>query len=113
MPMAPCLRQPPSWQAPWLIRPLTASLPVSRPGATAIRVATTDEAPARAAQRAMVFVPSRSRCWKGLGRCGGVGFARIEVYAKSTSRFVHNVRKRGNALLGALMELLVTQDPGI
>src|SRR5207237_7207659 len=27
--------------------------------------------------------------------------------------FVHNVRKRGKALLGALMELLVTEDPGI
>jgi transposase len=27
--------------------------------------------------------------------------------------FVHNVRKRGKALLGALIELLVTKDPGI
>src|SRR3989442_633343 len=27
--------------------------------------------------------------------------------------FAHNVRKRGKALLGALMELLVTYDPGI
>ena len=27
--------------------------------------------------------------------------------------FVHNVRKRGKALLGALMELLVSEDPGI
>ena len=26
--------------------------------------------------------------------------------------FVHNVRKRGKALLGALIELLVSQDPG-
>src|SRR5262249_30833421 len=27
--------------------------------------------------------------------------------------FVHNVRKRGKALLGALIELLVSEDPGI
>jgi transposase-like protein len=27
--------------------------------------------------------------------------------------FVHNVRKRGKALLGALIELLVSKDPGI
>lgn len=27
--------------------------------------------------------------------------------------FVHNLRKRGKALLGALMELLVTYDPGV
>jgi transposase-like protein len=27
--------------------------------------------------------------------------------------FVHNVRKRGKALLGALLELLVSQDPEI
>ena len=27
--------------------------------------------------------------------------------------FVHNIRKRGKALLGALMELLVTYDPGV
>src|SRR5207253_9966710 len=27
--------------------------------------------------------------------------------------FVHNVRRRGKALLGALIELLVTKDPGI
>jgi len=26
---------------------------------------------------------------------------------------VHNVRKRGKALLGALIELLVSSDPGI
>jgi transposase len=26
---------------------------------------------------------------------------------------VHNVRKRGKALLGALMKLLVSEDPGI
>jgi hypothetical protein len=27
--------------------------------------------------------------------------------------FVHNVRKRGKALLGSLIELLVSKDPGI
>jgi hypothetical protein len=27
--------------------------------------------------------------------------------------FVHNMRKRGKALLGALMKLLVSEDPGI
>jgi hypothetical protein len=26
--------------------------------------------------------------------------------------FVHNVRRRGKALLGALVELLVSKDPG-
>jgi hypothetical protein len=26
--------------------------------------------------------------------------------------FVHNVRKRGKALLGSLIELLVAKDPG-
>ena len=31
---------------------------------------------------------------------------------KSLFEFVHNVRKRGKALLGSLIELLVSKDPG-
>jgi hypothetical protein len=36
-----------------------------------------------------------------------------DVQEMMAEEFVHNVRKRGKALLPALIELLVTQDPGI
>ena len=32
---------------------------------------------------------------------------------KSLVEFVHNMRKRGKALLSSLIELLVSKDPGI
>ena len=38
---------------------------------------------------------------------------RIQPEPSGVFEFVHNVRKRDKALLGALMELLVTYDPGI
>jgi hypothetical protein len=38
---------------------------------------------------------------------------RFAVLELGFFEFVHNVRKRGKALLGALIELLVQKDPGI
>ena len=42
----------------------------------------------------------------------GISQEKLPVYL-GFFEFVHNVRKRGKALLGALIELLVTYDPGI
>src|SRR5262245_62081793 len=42
----------------------------------------------------------------------GISQAQLPLYL-GFFEFVHNVRKRGKALLGGLIELLVSKDPGI
>jgi hypothetical protein len=42
----------------------------------------------------------------------GISQEKLPLYL-GCFEFVHNVRKRGKALLGALIELLVTDNPGI
>jgi transposase-like protein len=42
----------------------------------------------------------------------GISQEKLPLYL-GCFEFVHNVRKRGKALLGALIELLVSKDPGI
>jgi hypothetical protein len=51
-------------------------------------------------------------CGVGFAHIGGISQGQLPVYL-GFFEFVHNVRKRGTALRPALIELLVTYDPGI
>ena len=42
----------------------------------------------------------------------GISQEKLPIY-RGFFEFVHNVRKRGKALLSSLIELLVQKDPGI
>jgi hypothetical protein len=59
------------------------------------------------------FARSISTRWRGFGRCCAPGCARIGASRKTSSpylgffQFVHNARRRGKALLGALIAALV------
>jgi transposase-like protein len=54
-------------------------------------------------------------CWSLLRRWlrphRGISQAKLPLYL-GFFEFVHNVRRRGKALLGSLIELLVAKDPG-
>ncbi len=89
-------------------------------GAMTISVSTMGEASLPAMKTETAFAKSMSIPWKGFGRSCAVGCARIRGISQEKLplylgffEFVHNVRKRGKALLGALIELLVSEDPGI
>ena len=63
-----------------------------------------------------VHVHTMDGCWSlwrsGLRPHRGISQEKLPLYL-GFFEFVHNVRKRGKALLGARIELLVSKDPGI
>jgi len=90
-------------------------MPVGRAGDTAIRVCIMDRESSPAMMMAMAFAQSMGTRWKASGRSYGVGCVHTGVFPKRNSPLylvcfecVHHVRKRAKALLGALVELLVT-----
>jgi len=61
-------------------------------------------------ERPIVLTWSLLRRW--LRPPGGIPQEKLPLYL-GFFEFVHNVRKRGKAVLGALIELLISKDPGI
>src|SRR5215813_4287822 len=79
--------------------------PVCRPGATAISVCTMGGARALTMKMATEGFWSLLRSWLRPHR--GISQEKLPLYLGFFA-FVHNVSKRGKALLGVLMELLLT-----
>jgi hypothetical protein len=93
----------------------TACMRVGRAGDTAIRVCTMAEAHAPVLTRATAWGQSLCIPGKAWGRCDAVGGVRIGAWHQRTGprslgvfACVQTVRKRGQALLGARIELRVS-----
>ena len=77
-------------------------------------MSTMDEANSLEMKMAMAFVKCMSTQWKGFGPSCAVGCVRIGAFPRKLPfyvgffEFIHDVRKRGKALLGSLIELLVS-----
>src|SRR5215831_17360844 len=92
-----------SFQVHWFIQMSTAFMPACMPGDMTISVSTMDGA--STPENTMEGFWSLLRSWLRPHR--GISQEKLPFYL-GFFEFVHNVRKRGKALLHALIELLVT-----